>query len=168
MRHVRGGVVAMVVLTSAASAVNYASNLLFSRLLSPASFGDLTALLALSVILAVPTGAAQTVIAARVACHVADGNQRNVRYLARHALAHVGLIASVVTLAYIACIPVVKSVLDLQAIGPAIALAPLVWVMFMLPVVLGFLQGLDRFVAFGVLSLGVAVSRPAIGVPWAT
>jgi len=50
-----------VVLTLLASITNYASNLIFSRVLSPASFGDLTALLALLVVITVPTGAAQTV-----------------------------------------------------------------------------------------------------------
>ncbi|HTC73645.1 MAG TPA: hypothetical protein VK655_12220, partial [Solirubrobacteraceae bacterium] len=53
----------MVGLTLMASATNYASNIIFSRLLSPASYGDLTALIAFSVIAAVPTGAAQTVVA---------------------------------------------------------------------------------------------------------
>ena len=61
------GASVMVVLTLLASAMNYASNLIFSRVLAPASYGDLTALLALLVVITVPTGAAQTVIAERVA-----------------------------------------------------------------------------------------------------
>ena len=68
--------IAMVVLTSAANVVNYASNLIFSRLLEPVGFGDLTALLALSVVLTVPLGAAQTVIAERVAVAHAAGDER--------------------------------------------------------------------------------------------
>ena len=61
------GASVMVLLTLLASATNYASNLIFSRVLEPASYGDLTALLALLVVITVPTGAAQTVIAERVA-----------------------------------------------------------------------------------------------------
>ena len=50
----------MVGLTLLASVTNYGSNLIFGRLLTPASFGDLTALLALALIAATPTIAAQT------------------------------------------------------------------------------------------------------------
>ena len=57
----------MVALTFAASAVNYASSVVFGRMLTPASFGDLTAMLAIVVVVAIPTAAAQTVVAERLA-----------------------------------------------------------------------------------------------------
>lgn len=163
----RPAVATMVVLTLFASALNYGSSLIFSRVLSPASFGDLNALLALAIVIAVPTGAAQTVVAARVARLEAAGADDKVRYIIRHALAHVVVIATVATLIYIALIPVVDRTLDLQVVSPAIALTPLVFLAFLVPVVLGVLQGLDRFVAFGVMSLALAISRPVFGVPWA-
>jgi O-antigen/teichoic acid export membrane protein len=157
----------MVVLTLLASATNYASNLVFSRVLTPASYGDLTALLALLVVITVPTGAAQTVIAERVASHLASGRLDRVRYLIRHAIAHVSVVAIVVGAIYVLSIPLVTEVLDLQAIGPAIALAPLVVLSFLLPIALGALQGMDRYLAFGSMLLAIAVSRIAFGVPWA-
>ncbi|HVL97140.1 MAG TPA: oligosaccharide flippase family protein [Solirubrobacteraceae bacterium] len=157
----------MVVLTSLASATNYASNLVFSRVLNPVGFGELTSLLALAVILALPTGAAQTVIAERVAHYRALGRKDIVEYLLRHALAHVAVIAAAVSVLYVAAIPLVVDVLDLQHPGPAIALAPLVTLMFLQPVALGGVQGLDRFVAYGIMVLAIAVSRIAFGLPWA-
>lgn len=156
----------MVILTSLASAANYVSNLVFSRLLTPASYGDLTALLAFSVIAAVPTVAAQTVLADRIAIHMAKGEVDRVRYLIRHALAHVSVVALGLGLLYATCIPALVPLLDLQAIGPAVALAPLLFVGFFMPAVFGVLQGLDRFVGLGLVLLGVAVSRIAFGVPW--
>ena len=45
----------MVILTLVASAINYGSNIIFSHVLNPAGYGELTALFALSVVLAVPT-----------------------------------------------------------------------------------------------------------------
>src|SRR4051794_32341999 len=83
----------MVLLTSLASVANYGSNLIFSRLLTPASYGDLTALLAVSVIAAVPTGAAQTIVADRIAIYMAEGRPDRVAYLIRHAVAHIGVVA---------------------------------------------------------------------------
>ncbi|MBI4897481.1 MAG: hypothetical protein HY827_03840 [Actinobacteria bacterium] len=157
---------AMVVLTFAASVVNYLSSVVFGRMLTPASYGDYTALLALVVVVAVPTAAAQTVVAERLAVHRSRSDVDAIRYLIRHALAHVGLYSVVLGLAYCASIPLVVSALDLQAIGPALALAPLIAVTFFVPVVYGALQGLEKFVALGAVVLGVALSRIAFGVPW--
>ncbi len=156
----------MVVLTLLASITNYGSNIIFSRLLSPASYGDFTALIALTVIAAVPTGAAQTVVADRIAVLLAQGRTERVRYLIRHAVAHVAAIAIILGLAYTACIPLVKVALGLQTTGPAIALAPLLVLSFFIPVAYGVLQGMERFAALGLLMLASAASRIAIGVPW--
>ena len=156
----------MVVLTLLASITNYASNIVFSRLLSAASYGDLTALTAFVVIAAVPTGAAQTIVAGRVAVLQADGDTNGVRYLIRHAAAHIALIALILGVIYTACIPLVKTVLGLQTVGPAIALAPLLVLAFFIPVAYGVLQGMERFVALGALMLASACSRLVIGLPW--
>src|SRR3954462_5685825 len=105
----------MVALTLLASATNYLSNLVFGRLLTPESFGDLTALLALAVIVATPTAAAQTVIAERVAAYHAVGDTHTLKYLIRHATAHVLLISIAVGAVYTVCVPLVVKALNLQA-----------------------------------------------------
>jgi O-antigen/teichoic acid export membrane protein len=156
----------MVGLTLLASIANYASNVIFSRLLSPESYGDLTALIAFSVIAAVPTGAAQTVVAERIAVLSALGQHDRVRYLIRHAVAHIGAIAFVLGALYVLCIPLVARALNLQTVGPAIALAPLLVLSFFLPVAFGVLQGMERFVALGGVILIVSLSRILVGVPW--
>lgn len=156
----------MVFLTTLASIANYGSNLVFSRLLTPSSYGDLTALLSISVIVAVPTAAAQTLLADRVAVHMAEGRPDQVGYLIRHAVAHIGVVAMALGVLYTAAIPALVPLLDLQAIGPAIALMPLLMLSFFMPVIFGVLQGMDRFVALGLVLLGVAISRIAFGVPW--
>lgn len=154
------------VLTLIASAINYGSNLVFSRLLSPASFGDLTALLGLSVVIVMPIAAAQTRVAERVAAYAAAGEWAVVRYLVRHAFAHLGMIAVAVTFVYLLSVPLVVRLLELRAPGPALALAPLLLLSFLLPVLLGTLQGLSRFVAFGLVSVAIAAARVVFGVPW--
>lgn len=162
-----GGTAAMVLLTGLASATNYASNLIFSRLLTPESFGDLTALLALVVVLTVPAAAAQTIGAERVAALVAAGEHDRVRVLIRHVLAHVSVISLGSAFVVALAAPLVYEVLDLQALGAALALAPLLAVSFFIPVVWGLLQGFDRFIALGMLMFIAAASRIAFGAPWA-
>jgi O-antigen/teichoic acid export membrane protein len=156
----------MVVLTLLASALNYGSSIVFSHLMSTAQYGDLSALLAFTVVAAVPTGAAQTIVAQRVAVLTAQGKSDDIRYLIRHATAHVFALAVVVGLVYTACIPLVKSALGLQAIGPALALAPLLVLTLFVPVTYGILQGMERFVLLGLMMLVVAGSRLAFGIPW--
>ena len=160
------GAIWLSALTLVASAINYGSNIVFSRLLNPASFGDLTALLALSVVIAVPTAAAQTRTAERVAVYSGQGDMKTVRYLIRHALAHLATIAAIATAIYLALVPVIEDLLDLQAPGPALALAPLIFFSFLFPVLLGTLQGLGRFVVFGLMAIAIAASRLIFGVPW--
>jgi O-antigen/teichoic acid export membrane protein len=161
------GATVMVLLTLAASVVNYASNIIFSRLLNPAEFGDLTAVLAFAVIVAVPTAAAQTIIAERIARNAAEGRTDQNRWLIRHALGHVVTVATMVGVLYALSLPIVIELLEIHAPGPAIALLPLLVLTFISPVALGVLQGMDRFIAFGVMTLAIAVSRIAFGVPWA-
>jgi O-antigen/teichoic acid export membrane protein len=157
----------MVVLTLAASAINYGSNVIFSHLLDPAGYGELTALFALSVVLAVPTGAGQTMIAERVAVYTSADERDRVLYLVRHALAHVSVIAAVAGIVYLAATPLVVQLLGLRHIGVAIALTPVLVLAFIQPLALGVLQGLERFAMFGLMMLAIALSRIAFGVPWA-
>lgn len=156
----------LVMLGTAANVINYVSSLVFSRLLEPVGFGELTSLLALSVVIAVPLGAAQTVVAERVAVARAAGDDARLRYLIRYALGHVAAVAAVVGLAYVAAIPLLVNVLDIREPGPAIALAPLLMISFINPVTTGVLQGLERFGALGVLLFATAASRLVFGVPW--
>lgn len=155
------------VFTLTASVLNYLSNLVFGRLLTPAEYGDLTALLALVVVLAIPAVAAQTIVAARLARDREENDERHIAWLIRYATGHIGAVACAVGLAYALAIPLVTSGLNLQAPGPAFALLPLVVLTFFLSITSGFLQGLDRFVSLGIVMLAVAIGRLAFGVPWA-
>jgi O-antigen/teichoic acid export membrane protein len=157
----------MVVLTLVASLLNYGSNILFSRVLNPAGYGELTALFALSVVVAVPATAGQTIIAERIAVYTAANRPEQIRLLVRQALAHVSVIAAVVGLVYLAATPLVVSALNLRHAGVAIALTPVLMLAFVQPVALGVLQGLERFTAYGVMLLAIALSRVLFGLPWA-
>jgi O-antigen/teichoic acid export membrane protein len=91
----------------------------------------------------------------------------HVRYLVRHALAHVSVIAAISGVVYLAATPLIVKVLALRHPGVAIALTPVVMLAFVQPVALGVLQGLERFTAFGLMMLAIALSRIVFGVPWA-
>lgn len=158
--------VVLTVFTLVANAANYLTNIVFGRLLSPVGYGELTALLALSVLIAIPTGAAQTIIAERVAVLQSRGDHEGLRWTIRYALGHVAGIGAMVAVGYLALTPLVIRVLDLRHPGPALALVPLVALSFIQPVQLGLLQGLGRFGALGSALLALAGSRIAFGAAW--
>lgn len=160
------GISALAVLVFFASALNYLSSVIFSRVLDPVGFGELTTLLALAAIVAVPTGAAQTVVAERVAVHASQGRFDNVRYLVRHGSAHILVIATLGTVVYLLSIPLIAEVLSLQVVTPAIALSGVVFFGFLVPFALGVLQGLNRLVLFGLLVVAMSLSRIVFGVGW--
>lgn len=160
------GMSALAVLVFVASALNYLSSVIFSRVLDPVGFGELTTLLALAAIVAVPTGAAQTIVAERVAVHASQGRLDRVRYMVRHGSAHILVIATLGTVAYMLCIPIIAEVLSLQVVTPAIALSGVVFFGFVVPFALGVLQGLNRLVLFGVLVVAMSLSRIVGGVGW--
>lgn len=160
------GSAVVVALSLLAGVVNYASNLAFGRLLTPAEFGDLTALLSLAVIASVPAIAAQTRVAERLATHRARGDLVTAAYSIRHNSAHVAVYAVLFGFLALLAAPATKSLLSLQAIGPAIAVAPLLVVTFLTPLALGLLQGLERFALLGLFMLAIALSRLVVGAVW--
>jgi O-antigen/teichoic acid export membrane protein len=154
-------------ITLTGSAVNYVSNIAFARVLSPASYGDLSSLLALSVVVAVPFTAAQTRVASRVAMYAAERNWERVQYVVRNSVAHLTLLALIATMIYCATIPLIVHLFHLQAVGPALSLAALIFVSYLFPALQGALQGLERWIAFGLVGLSIASARLLFGIPWA-
>ena len=88
------GVLLLSAFTLTGSFINYVSNLLFARVMTPASYGDLTSLLSLSVVIAVPFTAAQTRVACTRPARRSRGTVRTASSTScRHALAHLTVVA---------------------------------------------------------------------------
>ena len=164
-RRMTRSVLLLSAITMVGSAVNYGSNLAFARVMTPASYGDLTSLLALSMVVAVPFTAAQTRVATRVAAHIGQGDG-TVQYTVRHALAQLGVIALVATLST-AAIPLVKRCFTSRRSAPPWPWPRSIFASFLFPALQGALQGIERWVAFGLVGLDVDSRRVAFGLPWA-
>jgi O-antigen/teichoic acid export membrane protein len=157
----------MVILSTVAGGINYASNIVFSRMLTPSTYGELTALFSLVVIITVPTSAAQILIAERLATLRAQDNFGRIRYLLRYAGSHVALLSLFVGVIYAAAIPLVVQILHIAILGPALATLPLLVVSFFVSFCQGVLQGLERFRTLGFMLVTAAAGRIVVGVPWA-
>jgi O-antigen/teichoic acid export membrane protein len=153
-------------LSMVANAINYATNLIFSHLLTPLDYGELTALLAVFAIVSLPVGAAQVVVAHRVASLKEADRPSEIRRVVRYAFAHTGTIGAAATIVYILAIPIVIVLFHLQHPGPAIALTPFIFLAFIQPVQTGLLQGLGWFRGLGLYMCTVALAQLLLGALW--
>lgn len=160
----RDGIVVFVA-TNAGSLLNYVFHLVMTRLLGPVHYGALGALLAATLVIAVPTGAIQAVVARRSA--VSAGRAADVALVFRHglratALAGLGLGGMLAVLA-----PVVAGFLNLDSSAPVLVLALFVAVSVVGPVTRGVVQGLSRFHLLAVAIVGGAGVKLGLGIPLA-
>jgi glycosyltransferase involved in cell wall biosynthesis/O-antigen/teichoic acid export membrane protein len=144
---------------------NYLFHLVVSRQLGPSDYGALAALLAVLLVLSVPLGVLQTVVAQRSASLRAQGRSADDVGLFATALTsrvlRVSLALSVLTLFLAA--PALTVFLDVGFASTSL-LAPYVLFGAMAAIPLGVLQGEMRFGAFAVVVLVGVVARLASGI----
>jgi glycosyltransferase involved in cell wall biosynthesis/O-antigen/teichoic acid export membrane protein len=163
LREYSRGVAPLLIAMSALNASNYVFHVAISRLLGPTSYGALTALLALMLVVSVPFGVLQATIAKRTAIMRAEENVDEVPDLAAGTLKLVLPVAGLIFLAFIVLSPVIAVFLRVS-IGAAILVGAYVLVSLTLSVPLGALQGLQRFRALAMATMIGVVARFAVGV----
>src|SRR6266536_681122 len=141
-----------------ANGLNYAFNLVMLRLLEPAAYGALGALLAVILIGTVPGLALQAVVARHTALRA--GDRRAVAELWSRTLVAVSWVSLGLGLAVAAAAPALAAFLHLGSIVPALWLAANI---LPLPLV-SVLQGVQRFGALAAALLLNAGARLAVGV----
>lgn len=149
---------------SVVNASNYLFHVLISRRLGPADYGDLGSVLAVMLVLSVPTSAIQASMAKRISQMRAGTSAEEVaRSWGPHLLgaARVGLAASV---ALLALTPVTTRFLHLDSWATWLFVALYVIPAVTWPVLLGALQGLKRFRDLAWVSGLSAILRVVAGV----
>jgi O-antigen/teichoic acid export membrane protein len=144
---------------AAANALNYAFNLVMSRLLGPADYGALGALLALVLVGTVPGVALQAVVAR----HTTLAGEAVGRLWSRVLVAVVA-VGAALGLLTVAASPAVAAFLHLPSLGPCLWLAAALLPLPLLSAVQGMLQGREWFGALAAVLLVSAAGRLAVGV----
>jgi len=150
--------------TSLVSVLNYVFQIVQSRLLGPRDYATLTAVLSLYVILAAPAGAAQAMLANYVARFRALGELGKISRLSRTALLWLALAVVPIAAGMVLFMRPIAAYLQLDALGPILALAIVILTTLLNPAVLGILQGLERFQMLSLVLLIGAVVRLASGL----
>jgi O-antigen/teichoic acid export membrane protein len=143
---------------AAANALNYAFNLVMSRLLGPADYGALGALLALVLVGTVPGVALQAVVAR----HTTLAGRAVGRLWSRVLVAVVG-VGGALGLLTLLLSPGVAAFLHLPSLGPCLWLAAALLPLPLLSAVQGMLQGREWFGVLAAVLLVAAAGRLAVG-----
>jgi O-antigen/teichoic acid export membrane protein len=144
---------------AAANALNYAFNLVMSRLLGPADYGALGALLALVLVGTVPGVALQAVVARHTTLA-----GRAVGRLWSRVLVAVVAVGGALGLLTLAASPAVAAFLHLPSLGPCLWLAAALLPLPLLSAVQGMLQGREWFGLLAAVLLAAAAGRLAVGL----
>jgi glycosyltransferase involved in cell wall biosynthesis/O-antigen/teichoic acid export membrane protein len=143
---------------------NYLFHVGVSRLMGPSDYGALAALLAVLMILSVPFGVLQTVVAQRTAALGAKGRSDEIPAFVRATAGGVFPVALAAGAAVLVlAAPAITIFLDVS-FASASLLAPFVLLATLLAIPLGVLQGTMRFGAFAVLVLSGVVIRLGSGI----
>lgn len=135
----------------ASNASGYLLVVVAARVLAPQAFGELSALLAVLLVGAVPAMGVQTAVALRVAAHPGEP---------RGPLTGLGIAVAVgMTVVFGAAMPLVARVLHVSDVGAVVWLAVSVAPLTVNGLWLGLSQGRRRFARYGVLVAGEAVGR---------
>jgi O-antigen/teichoic acid export membrane protein len=147
----------------AGNASNYVFTVVAARLLVPASFGELSAVMAVLVVGIVPAMSVQTGVALHVAAAAKGSARRAAVGLG------IGLGAAVAVLA-LAAAPVLVGLLHLRGVGPALVLPVALLAFPVFGALCGVLQGRQRFAALALvmgldtlLRIGGAVAGLVVG-----
>jgi O-antigen/teichoic acid export membrane protein len=148
----------ILVLMNSGNIFNYLFQLTIGRAMTPDEFGSFNALNSSTVILAAPLGVVPLIMARFTAGFALDGMGR-VRGLFSQALKVAAVAAAVIAAAGFFLAPLLKDFLHLESIVPVYIMLALVSVSLMAPIPTGMLQGLQRFLGFGLSGASNACVR---------
>lgn len=148
----------ILVLMNSGNIFNYLFQLTIGRAMTPDEFGSFNALNSSTVILAAPLGVVPLIMARFTAGFALQGMGR-VRGLFGQALKVAAVAAAVIAVAGFFLAPLLKDFLHLQSIVPVYIMLAMVSVSLMAPIPTGMLQGLQRFMGFGLSGASNACVR---------
>ncbi|MGZ4419276.1 MAG: hypothetical protein ACXVRV_14045, partial [Gaiellaceae bacterium] len=136
---------------------NYVFNLLAARSLGPSSYGDVATLVALTGIVGLPLGGAQIFVARHVAALTArDRPLDDDRYVSSFAGACV-VVGAGLTVVLLALSPLIQRALSINSLWAVVFTVAFTTPAFLLPALLGAVQGRQRF-----LLLAAAIGGPSL------
>ncbi len=154
----------MLIATVLGGLCNYIFQIYMSGKLEPTSYSELSSILAILMIISIPSSTVQNVLIRYVAKYHAVGNEDGISWLLRRVLLSMTIVATVVTVAILFLSPYFIHVLKLSSTLDVEILAVGVFLSMISPVGSGPIQGLQRFHILAFQSLGNYMLKLVIGI----
>ncbi len=145
--------------TLVAGVANYLFHIVMARSLGTQNYGVLSSLLSLFMILAFPLSTVQMVLTKYVAVYKGQNNFTQIRYLFTDFFKKLAVVGVVLFVGSVLFRGVIGSYLQIEAKEPIILLGVFCLFSFLMPVVLGMLQGLEHFFYLSLNSAMGALSK---------
>lgn len=145
--------------------INYVFHFYVGRTLGPKDYGTFGVLLSIVYIIVMPLMAIQTTISKYVAELNAKNEKLELHYLFLKSLKKIGVFGLIVSILFLIISPSLSSFLKIDVISSLIILGSSIAFAFLVPVVRGFLQGLQKFKLLGLTFLIESLSKILLGIP---
>ena len=153
----------MIVATSIANFLNYVFNVIAARLLGPERYGEFGALLAILLILTVPSNSIQALVTKNVAEFLVEDKRGAIRELVLGYLKICVYAAFIAIVFFLAFRGILADYLHIDNELPVITCGLAVAVTILAPVFAGVLQGFQRFIWLGIFFMTYALLRMILG-----
>lgn len=154
----------MLIATVLSGIFNYGFQIAMLRMLGPENYGVLFSLTALFMIVSLPAGTIQTIIAKYVSSFRASGERGKISYLLAHTLQKLSKILLVVLIFYLILSKLIAGFLNIPSLLPVVIVGPILFICLLFPINFGALQGLERFTELGIIQVIGAFARVVFGV----
>lgn len=154
----------MLVATLFSGILNYGFQIIMIRMLGPADYGILFSLTALFMIISLPAGTIQTIVAKYISSFKGQGQSGRMSYLMSRILKKMAKILSLLLVIYLLSSRLIAGFLNNIPVTPVIVVGPILFLGLLFPINSGALQGLERFTELGFVTVLSAFARIALGV----
>ena len=145
--------------------INYLFHFYIGKTLGPKDYGTFGVLLSIVYIIVMPLMAIQTTLSKSVAELNAKNEKSEIYYLLFKSLKKIGWFGLIISILFLIISPLLASFLKIDIIGPLIILGSSIVFAFLVSVVRGFLQGLQKFKLLGLTFLLESLSKIFFGIP---
>lgn len=163
MRRFLGNNLLILVLLNSSNFFNYLFQLVAGRSFTPEEFGSFNALNSLAVIISAPL-AVLPLVFSRYTVQFAHAGLSQVKTLLVQGFKFLSFGASGLLLVGLFFTPMIKNYLHLESATPALIMVFYLFLSLLLPILLGVIQGLHRFLAFGLTASSISLFRLLSGL----
>ena len=143
---------------------NYLYNIIIGRMLGPANYSEVTSLMSVLLIAAVPSGTVQTVVTKFTAKYNAHNEQYKIQRLIKSVSSRLSIAGVIFFGIFVSCSRLISDFIKIESIFPVIFLGIILIPSAVTPVYRGALQGMQKYFDYSVSGMVEVFAKLIFGV----